>query len=608
MLEAGRGTPATLSARLRRKVVGVAAAAVVLPTALALALPASAAAAPAPAPAQVSADAAIPYSVSWVTDRQLALTIQSPVMRVPITVGILLPRTWNSEPGKTYPAFMLLDGFRVPDTSSDWFNMTDIEQFFRDKDTLVVTAYGGEGSFYSNWETPDPNAAGTQGQMQWDTFWNTELPQVLSQNFRFNGSKAIGGLSMGGTAAFNYATLHPGTYKAAASYSGYLSTTSPFFPQLIQYSISSNTDLNPNNLWGDPATDPAWPLHDPTVQVTNNTAARTGLQGMSLYVSAGNGAPGPYDGPSFLGLSPNYVGQLLEIAANYSSQQFTGAAQAAGVTTVKTDYYNGGTHSWPYWQRQLEQSWPQIGAALGLDAGAIQGTGGCAQTQFASIALAQGLGNCTTPQYNVPGGVAQDFFNGRAFLATGQPITSAGALKGRIGAKFQDLGGTGGTRTNPLTTGPANVNGVPLGLPITGETAVPGGAYNDFSSANTHIYWSPATDAHEIGGLIYDKWTSLGRQGGELGFPVTDESVPNGRPNARWNGFQGVGGGQILFSNFGTYEVKGAILATWLGTGGTAGPNGLPTSDETPVANGLRQTFEQGAYTFVLPNGPVVPS
>ena len=593
----GRAT-ARLRPTMRRRAAGLLAAAVALPTALALAVPGAAVAAPAPVAQQAAAAPTI-QSVQWVTDRQVALTIDSPAMGVPITVGVLLPRTWNSDLGRTYPAFMLLDGFRVPDNSSDWFNMTDIEEFFKDKDALVVTAYGGEGSFYQNWRTTDPNS-GPQGTMQWYDFWNTEVPQVLSQGFRFNGNKAVGGLSMGGTAAFQYAFKNPGAWKAAASYSGYLHTTAPFYPQILQYSISSNTRFNPDNLWGDPATSPLWPQNDPFVNAEQ-------LRGVSLYASAGDGSPGFADTPGLFGLSSSFLGSLLEILARYDSVSLTDRLGAIGIP-VTTDYYVGGTHSWPYWQRELKDSWPQVARALGIPA---SGTDGCVTDgRLAAAAAADGIGRCTTNVYAVTGGIAQDFFGGRAFLADGS--ATPGSLKGSNGAKFQELGGTGGDRTNPLATSRFSAPpGTPLlGLPVSSEIPVRGGdgtpgVYTEFSQNKGHIYFSPATGSHQIGGAIFDKWGTLGFETGELGFPSTDELVPLGQPAARYNGFQG---GQVLFSvPTQAHEVKGAILAAWLaqpGTG-TGSAYGLPTTDEFAVPGGLRQNFQGGYFVFTFATGQV---
>ncbi|HEY0714274.1 MAG TPA: hypothetical protein VGF45_16450 [Polyangia bacterium] len=62
-----------------------------------------------------------------------------------------------------------------------------------------------------------------------------------------------------------------------------------------------------------------------------------------------------------------------------------------------------------------------------------------------------------------------------------------------------------------------------LGYPTTDETPTPGnlGRYNHFQKGS--IYWSPATGAHEIHGMIRQHWLSLGREASWLGYPISDE-------------------------------------------------------------------------------------
>jgi len=82
-----------------------------------------------------------------------------------------------------------------------------------------------------------------------------------------------------------------------------------------------------------------------------------------------------------------------------------------------------------------------------------------------------------------------------------------------------------------------------LGYPVTDETVAPDGVghYNHFQ--NGSIYWSPSTGAHEVQGLIRDKWASLGWEQSYLGYPTSDEhDCVNG---ARCSNFQN---GYIVWS------------------------------------------------------------
>jgi hypothetical protein len=66
-----------------------------------------------------------------------------------------------------------------------------------------------------------------------------------------------------------------------------------------------------------------------------------------------------------------------------------------------------------------------------------------------------------------------------------------------------------------------------LGLPTTGEIALPGGALNWFERGA--IYWSPATGAHAVWGAVLSAWGAQGYERGSLGYPISDpHPVPGG--------------------------------------------------------------------------------
>jgi len=94
--------------------------------------------------------------------------------------------------------------------------------------------------------------------------------------------------------------------------------------------------------------------------------------------------------------------------------------------------------------------------------------------------------------------------------------TSAGAFEvhGAIRAKYLALGAE------------ASI----LGYPRTDETSTPDGIgrFNHFQGGS--IYWTPATSAHEVHGLIRDRWASLGwERNPQLGYPISDELIPDPR-------------------------------------------------------------------------------
>lgn len=114
--------------------------------------------------------------------------------------------------------------------------------------------------------------------------------------------------------------------------------------------FSAHTD-DPLAIWGDPATQRRfWAAHDPT-----ELAAR--LRGTRLFVSSGNGEPGPFD----------RSGQLedrVEATVYREGRAFAERLRGQHIP-VTTDFYGPGMHDWPYWERELERSLPVLMEALG---------------------------------------------------------------------------------------------------------------------------------------------------------------------------------------------------------------------------------------------------
>ncbi len=105
----------------------------------------------------------------------------------------------------------------------------------------------------------------------------------------------------------------------------------------------------PNALWGDViAQADVWKAHDPL----DNVAA---LKGVALYVAHGNGQPGPLD----------TSGASATFDDNAADNNAFVHALAALHIPVTVYAYGNGTHSWPYWQRDLHRWLPLALKALG---------------------------------------------------------------------------------------------------------------------------------------------------------------------------------------------------------------------------------------------------
>lgn len=153
---------------------------------------------------------------------------------------------------------------------------------------------------------------------------------------------------------------------------------------------------------------------------------------------------------------------------------------------------------------------------------------------------------------------------------------------GRILDKYNQLGGPGGF----------------LGLPTSNEITNPGntGKRTSFRN-NSSIYWSPATDAHQIGGEIGAQWANFGYEGGMLGYPKTDE-LPTFGATGRFNEFQN--SNSIYYSSVtGARQIGGEIRTKWFAVGGPGGSLGFPDTNEGTLAQ------ENGRYNhFKNTNSP----
>ncbi|WLP92741.1 alpha/beta hydrolase-fold protein [Gordonia sp. NB41Y] len=417
------------------------------------AAPASPAATPA-TPAAAPAQPARVTKVFWYTDRRVALWVFSPSMNTEIQVQLLLARDWWANPQAKFPQLTMLDGLRAQDDQSGWVINTDIVDFYKDKNVNVILPIGGESSFYTDWKEPDRGK-----NYQWETFLIRELPPIIQGDWRSTDVRGIEGLSMGGSAAMMLAARNPGFYKFAASFSGILQMTSYGMPQAIQFALRDGGGYDAMKMFGPPS-DPAWKEHDPYLLADK-------LRGTSLYISSGNGMVGPHDSPSDIPmLATNYSGVGLELLSRVTSQQFAIKLNELGVPGQAV-YRPSGTHTWPYWEFEMQQAWPQAAAALGLSGDKVA----CrVSAAFKKVADRAKLGACLTPEYGVTGGKAQDFANGRIITGPKGPKV----LTGAIGGAYAGQGGPGGK----------------LGLPTSDEQPWRDkGAFQTF--AHGRINWTP---------------------------------------------------------------------------------------------------------------------
>ncbi|HTD26074.1 MAG TPA: alpha/beta hydrolase family protein [Candidatus Elarobacter sp.] len=258
------------------------------------------------------------------------------------TVRVLLPTDYDGH--RRYPVLYLLHG--AGDTFATWSENTDVVDFSAQFPVIIVMPDGGHDAnagWYSDW---------VDGSRQWETFHTSVLVRYVDRHFRTlgGGHRAVAGLSMGGFGAMSYAARHRGLFTAAASFSGAVDTRYVEPASGIGFNVFHDMFGTPDDrVWGNQVTDEqTWREHNPTDRAAD-------LSGVALFLATGTGTPG---GPA--GDDPsNPGGYFIEQVIFQMNLSFARALDAAAVPYGK-DFYLGGYHGWPYWERELHWALPQI--------------------------------------------------------------------------------------------------------------------------------------------------------------------------------------------------------------------------------------------------------
>ncbi|MFC4126043.1 alpha/beta hydrolase [Nocardia rhizosphaerae] len=285
------------------------------------------------------------------TDKTIDIGVYSPAMDIVSRVRVLRA----ADPEAPAPTLYLLNGVGGG-SDGNWLDRTDVVEFFAGRQVNVVIPFGGAGSYFADWRAVDP----VLGKQRWTTFLTRELPPVIDSAFGGNGANAIAGLSMAGTSVFQLALAAPGMYRAIGSYSGCVRTSDPRGQAIVSAVVGSRLG-NVANMWG-PPTDPAWSAHDPYLHAE-------AFRGTEVYLSSGNGLPGPFDtihaadGDPVQLTTQLLFGATLEAVTSVCTRQLSDRLQALGIPAT-VDLRPYGTHSWGYWEDDLHKSWPLFEAAL----------------------------------------------------------------------------------------------------------------------------------------------------------------------------------------------------------------------------------------------------
>jgi uncharacterized protein with LGFP repeats len=213
---------------------------------------------------------------------------------------------------------------------------------------------------------------------------------------------------------------------------------------------------------------------------------------------------------------------------------------------VATQAFSGGKVSWNRLTKAFTTVPPNLASQLTDLQVPIDPTAAINMAWRASGGPSGPLGAEQGDQYPVGGdGLAQNFAGGKIFFS---PATGANAVESDILAKYESLGGPGGST---------------LGFPITNEAdgdLKPASRVSAFAANdNPVIFWTPDHGAFVVRGAIKAAWDKLLGPTGKLGAPVGDQTANKDVITQKFTG------GQIAWNQAkNTFSTQPANLASAL--------------------------------------------
>jgi S-formylglutathione hydrolase FrmB len=290
-------------------------------------------------------------TVKRISARQLSFTIVPSALRRQINVRVLLPLGYNANAEPAYPVLYLFPG--TSGHSYDWMTAGGAPKTTAPYRLITVSSdigfNGDGGSWFTNWV--DQHTA--LGPSQWETYDIRELIPWIDANFdtiRSRSGRAVAGLSMGGYGSTELAARHPDLFVESAAFSGAPEIDRDLEARVGAYAIIGATMVGLNGVeadapFGNHTTDEInWEGHDPARLIDN-------LRPIRLWFGTGDGLPGKYDDPV---TNPTGVIEpgVIESLTHVSTDLFLQHARAAGLHPTVYDY-GSGTHTFPYWARDL---------------------------------------------------------------------------------------------------------------------------------------------------------------------------------------------------------------------------------------------------------------
>ncbi|GAA2126160.1 alpha/beta hydrolase [Actinomadura napierensis] len=287
--------------------------------------------------------------VQRIDDRQYAVRVGTAALGRAVDVRILLPTGYERRPTARYPVLYLFHG--TNGRAADWVEKGGAEATTAGKPLITVmpdAGFDGDGGgWFTDWADPKTKL----GPSKWETFHVGQLVPWIDRNLRTVAARrgrAIAGLSQGGFGAMSYTARHPDMFASATSFSGapdiaHDPVTAVGAYGVISLVAAAYDGVPPDSIFGSRFADAInWRGHDPATLASN-------LRGTRLSLYTATGIPGPLDH----GIpDPGAVG--IEALAHQSTLSFHRRLQQLKIPS-RFDDYTFGTHTFPYWARDLRE-------------------------------------------------------------------------------------------------------------------------------------------------------------------------------------------------------------------------------------------------------------
>lgn len=285
-------------------------------------------------------------------DRIVETTVSTDALEEPVRVRVVLPEGYERS-RKRYPVLYLFHG--TSGRPSDWTEAGEAVESTAGHDVIVVLPEAGfdgnGGGWFVDWLFPDG------AKQMWETFHIEQVIPWVDANYRTLASRdhrAVAGLSQGGFGAMHAAARHPELFTSVATFSGAPEIFRDPVVRLGASAVIEGTNVafnggRPFQMFGDPVLNAThWQGHDPGTLVGN-------LRGMDVNMWTATGLPGQLDTIQTASL-PNIV---IETLTHASTMAFHRHLRQAGIDHHLNNYVFG-THSFPYWARDLREYLPRL--------------------------------------------------------------------------------------------------------------------------------------------------------------------------------------------------------------------------------------------------------